>query len=276
MPKLERSRLLDFLSKPRSEREIAEHFNVPTRLASYQLSEAIKSGHVLITEKPPFKTNKCSNDKLKRPSEFVYVLRNSPMFAEGRAKSGARTGDLAKAKGYAFSVRLPPCVQTSTEGTAFNRRVSSRPFQETESRHLTVRQLKARSPMATELDASSTTLKFSEQRSFGRSQGYKTEITDDNVKALSHAEVIHLLEALLERPLAFLELHGRFGATRQTIRGMVRNGLLIEIWGPKAIGIRFKLTKKGKAHLKELEAAAKFDPAIREKSFIRLKRTTSL
>lgn len=88
---------------------------------------------------------------------------------------------------------------------------------------------------------------------------------------LSHAKRLQLFQASLKEPLTFLDLHGRFGVSKQTIRRLVKNGLLMEVWGPKAIGVRFKLSKKGKIYLKELEAAAKYEPKVREKDFIRLK-----
>jgi hypothetical protein len=88
---------------------------------------------------------------------------------------------------------------------------------------------------------------------------------------LSDAKRFQLFQALLKEPLPFLDLHGRFGVSKQTIRRLVKNGLLMEVWGPKSIGVRFKLSKKGKIHLKELEAAAKYESKMREKDFIRLK-----
>jgi hypothetical protein len=44
-----------------------------------------------------------------------------------------------------------------------------------------------------------------------------------------------------------------------------------EVWGPKAVGLRFKLTRKGKAYLRELEAAAKCEPKIKKKAFIKFR-----
>jgi hypothetical protein len=95
-------------------------------------------------------------------------------------------------------------------------------------------------------------------------------------KSLSNAKKLQLFQALLEEPLPFLDVHARFGVSKQTIRRLVKNGLLVEMWGPKAIGVRFKLSKKGKNYLKEFEAAAKYEPRMKEKSFIRLKHRTSL
>jgi len=88
---------------------------------------------------------------------------------------------------------------------------------------------------------------------------------------LSHAQSLQLFRALLKEPLPFLELHGRFGISKQIIKRLVKNGLLTEMWGPKAVGVRFKLTSKGKIYLKELEGAAKYEPKMRESVFIPLK-----
>lgn len=48
------------------------------------------------------------------------------------------------------------------------------------------------------------------------------------------------------------ELHVRFGVSKQTVKRLVKNEFLTEMWGPKAIGVRFKLSKKGKRYLKKL------------------------
>jgi len=99
---------------------------------------------------------------------------------------------------------------------------------------------------------------------------------DAEASRLSHAQRLRLFQALLREPLPFLELHGRFGVSKQTIRGLVKNRLLRETWGPKAIGVRLALTSKGKTHLKGLEAAARIEPATKEGVFIRLKHRASI
>lgn len=90
-------------------------------------------------------------------------------------------------------------------------------------------------------------------------------------KRLSFAKRLQLFRALSRAPLSFLDLHVRFGVSKQTIRRLVKNHFLVEVWGSNDIGVQFKLTKESKNHLKELEAAAKYDSKIAEKSPIRLK-----
>jgi len=80
----------------------------------------------------------------------------------------------------------------------------------------------------------------------------------------------------LKKPLPFLDVHCRFGVSRETIMTLVKNGFLIEIWGPKAVGMTLKLSNKGKAYLKKLEAASKYEPKMRKNAIIRLKRSTIL
>lgn len=90
-------------------------------------------------------------------------------------------------------------------------------------------------------------------------------------KRLSFAKRLQLFRALSREPLSFLDLHVRFGVSKQTIRRLVKNRFLVEVWGSNDIGVQFKLTKESKNHLKELEATAKYDSKIAEKSLIRLK-----
>lgn len=93
---------------------------------------------------------------------------------------------------------------------------------------------------------------------------------------LSHAQKIYLLRALQKEPLTFLDLHVLFGASKQTIRRLVKRGFLNEAWGPKAIGLRFKLSEKGRSYLNELEAASKYESKTTRKDFIRLKNKAFL
>jgi hypothetical protein len=91
-------------------------------------------------------------------------------------------------------------------------------------------------------------------------------------KRLSYAMRLKLYQALSKEPMSFLDLHVRFGVSKQTIRRLVKNGFLREVWGPNAIGVRFKLANKSKNHLKKLEAAARNNLKIKEKTIIRLKQ----
>jgi len=101
--------------------------------------------------------------------------------------------------------------------------------------------------------------------------GRKGWWNNEENKRLPHAKRLLLFQALRKEPLPFLDVHVRFGVSKQTVRRLVNNGLLMEEWGPKAIGVRFKLSKKGKMYLKKLEAAAKYESKVGEKEFIRLK-----
>lgn len=104
----------------------------------------------------------------------------------------------------------------------------------------------------------------------GRKDTYRTNTTEH----LSQVKRLQLFRALLKQPLPFLDLHVRFGVSKQTVRSFVRRGLVTEIWGPKAVGLRFKLSRKGMFHLKELEKASWYDPKLSKRSMIHLKRGT--
>jgi len=106
--------------------------------------------------------------------------------------------------------------------------------------------------------------------------GRKTESDSEGGSRLLYAQRLLLFKTLLKKPLPFLEVHGRFGVSKSTMTSLVKNGFLIEMWGPKAVGVRLKLSNKGKAYLKELEAASKYEPKMRKNAIIQLKRSTML
>lgn len=102
-------------------------------------------------------------------------------------------------------------------------------------------------------------------------RGEKVILGGEEVEHLTNAKRLLFLRALEKEPLAFLDLHVRFGASKQTIRSLVKRGLLKEVWGPKAVGVRFKLSGKGKGHLEKLEAASEYELRTTRRNFVRLK-----
>jgi len=278
MSKLNRPSLLKFLSKPRFIHEVAEHYGISKKLANFHLREAIKSGQVLVSEKPILQTLRSSNAKLKRFSGFVYVFRNSPMLADGWTKFRVRgTNNLiSKSKSDVFSIRFVSKTHGSLGKGVLSHRLSGYTFEEPTNSNAIEHHFKTSGRLTSEFEASSGKVKLVKRKRVDQLLRHGTWSTEEEVKPLSYVERIRLFQALFEKPLPFLDLHGRFGVSKQTIRGLVKNGLLMEVWGPKAIGVRFKLTNKGKIWLRELEAAANYEPKMRETALIRLKDRLSL
>jgi len=106
--------------------------------------------------------------------------------------------------------------------------------------------------------------------------GRKSESNSGSGHRLSDAQRLLLFKALLKKPLPFLEVHSQFGILRPAITSLVKNGFLIEMWGPKAVGVRFKLSDKGEVYLRKLEAASRCDPTMRKSATIRLKRVSTV
>jgi len=266
MSKLDHLRLLKFLSKPRFAHEVAEHYGISKKLANFHLREAIKSGQVLISEKPVLQTLRSSNGKLKRFGGFVYVFRKSSMLADGGAKFTVRG-----VKNLTFKSK----TRGSLRKGVFNRKFSGFTFGETSGPGVIVCHFKTSGPLTPEFDVCSAKVKLAKGRTIDQ-LGHRAQSSQGEVKPLSYVERTRLFQTLSKEPLAFLDLHGRFGVSKQTIKGLVKSGLLMEMWGPKAVGVRFKLTNKGRTYLKELEEAAKYEPKIRETSLIRLKQKIPL
>jgi hypothetical protein len=93
----------------------------------------------------------------------------------------------------------------------------------------------------------------------------------EGLTRLSHAAELRLFQTLENQSLPFLELHIRVGVSKRAMRGFVSRGLLTELWGKNSVGMRYKLSSKGKAHLNELQTAAEYESSSREKGLIRLK-----
>jgi len=88
---------------------------------------------------------------------------------------------------------------------------------------------------------------------------------------LSEFRKLQLFQTLIKQPLPILDLRTRFGISKQTLKGLCKKGLVAEVWGPRTVGLRFKLTQRGKTYLDELKAAAKYDSHVSKRGVIRLK-----
>jgi len=256
MSKFDRSRLLKFLSEPRFVHEVAEHYRISKKLAYCHLQEAIESGQVLISKKPVTKILQDSTGKFKRFRDFVYVFRESPILVPTWTKFMVKgpKDSISKSKSDTFYVRFRSDVPKTRRKGVIARELSGIIFKG---------------------EASSAKIESTSCKTLNHLLRRRPPSTQDEVKFISQAKKIQLFQALLKEPSTFLDLHSRFGVSKQTVRRLVKNDILAETWGSKGIGLRFKLTDKGKTYLKELEAAAKFEPRIREKAFIRLKHRVS-
>ncbi len=101
----------------------------------------------------------------------------------------------------------------------------------------------------------------------------RKEVNSNNQKLghFSNATALRLFEALSKEPMEFLRLHTSFGVSKRTVRGFVRNGWLTETWGRGGVGIRFRLSEKGRNYLKSLEEYSKYETKPNLRNFIRLK-----
>jgi hypothetical protein len=271
MSKLDQSRLLQFLRKPRFVREVAEHFGISTKLVNLHLREAIKSGHVLISKKPIFQASETSKDKLKWSGGFLYVLRDSSMTDDSITKLGiGEPKNRASKPKYNFSFVRSAKVHGSVEKKAYKKSSELSAAQKTERPRNPHVNLDTTPSLTSKLNLPPSKVKMDKGVRTEHLLDHETQSTRD-AKFLSNGEKICLLRTLL-KPANFLDLHGRFGVSKETVKSLMKNGLLTEVWGPKDIGLNFKLTRKGKAYLRELEAAAKCEPKMKKKAFIKLKQ----
>jgi len=272
MSKLDHVSLSKFLSKPRFLHEVAEHYGISKELAEFHLRGAVKSGQVLISERPVFQTLRLSNRRKKRSGGFVYVSEKSPGLVNNWTRFSLKTLCVSTgSKGEAVSVRFLSSTDALKAREVFDRKLPGSFGEGTTDSRVDKHRLKATGSLVPPFDGSRSKVKLSRQRSVDQLLRNMPRSVAEEAKSISQVERIRLFRALVKEPLPFLDLHGRFGVSKQIVRRLIKNGFLRETWGPKAIGVRFKLTNKGRVHLRELEAAAKYEPTVRETTFIRLK-----
>lgn len=277
MSKLERSRLLDFLSKPHYKREIAEHFSVPATYVNQHLQEAVKSGQVLVSEKPVVKTtSKSRGAMVEKIEDFLYISRNSRFLVDNLLKMnvsnvGRRT---SKPDNHLIPIKFLPTSPILARSKSLKHRNSTYKLKETDSQHSIGRGQPKESLISRFFDSLTSKMKLAHGSVRNKRLRYKTPPNRSERKSLSYMEKLRLFKTLSNKPLPFLEIHKHFAISKQTITRFVEKGLLEEKWGPKDIGVKYRLTKKGRAYLRQLEAATHLESTRWKSIFIRLKMRT--
>lgn len=272
MSKIDRDSLLKFLSIPRFAHEVAEHYGVSKKLASFHLRKAIESGHVLMSERPVFQIARDPIDMTRKLSGVAYIFRNSPVLSNGWARFGAKmSAPSINTAPDALSIKFVPKRSSSPAKRLPKCKPQNLASEETDGSGIPVDRLKLKDKLRSEFGISTPKVRLGKRKTIGELLEHRTRSATPRASSLSQVEKIRLFQALLKAPLSFLDIHGRFGVSKQVVRGFTKNGLLQEVWGPESIGLRFKLTGKGKIHLRELEAAAKTGSRIKKTTLVRLK-----
>jgi hypothetical protein len=267
-----RFNLPEFLSKPRFLHEIVEHYEVSKKTAVFHLREAMKSGEVLVSEAPAFRTIKDSTGNLKKLSGFLYVYHESPILVRrGSRFSMLKTDNSIPEFGRTACVNFLSKPHDVSETVTLARRSTGPAHVEKANSEDIGAKLRASSRFVSKLNVSSVRV-ASAKETRSNSLPPSKEYSNSKLKPLLNAEKIRLFQALLKEPLPFLDMHDRFNVSRQTISRLVSRGMLIETWGSRGVGVRFKLTHKGKACLAQLEGASRYEPRIRESPLTRLKQ----
>lgn len=272
MGRLARFSLLKFLSRPRLVHEIAEHYGVSKWTAVFHLREAMKSGQVLASKAPVFRTIKDSSGSLKKLRGFAYVYHKSPILApkDSRYAPNSNHNSISDLGTTSRTISLPEPNDASWKAKSKHGQTSSSFVNKTSPENL-VANLEANDSLISKLNVSLARVAPANHARLSCLPPSRL-YSNSKSKPLLYVEKIRLFQALLREPLSFLDLHCQFNVSRQTITRLVKKGLLMETWGSKGVGVTFKLTSKGKTYLKELEAAARYKPRLAESPLTRLKQ----
>lgn len=276
MRKLNRSTLLEFLSKPHYTHEVADHFHISSSYANYHLKEAAKSGQILVSEKPVFKSLSNFRAAFKQTGGFLYVSRSSPLLTKDSSQTtqNERKQSVPVLIAEAMQVKFASKAQSQKNEADTEGNISAFTDRKTNTIPVGTSRLKSKTNLFSPfLNILAARGKSGDPGPMARLTDHERPPAQRSYEPLSHTERIHLFESMLNRPSTFLELHGRFGVSRQVIEGFVQKGLLKKVWGPRNIGVTFTLSKKGEKYFGELKAAASFNPPKRRK-VLHLKRET--
>jgi predicted DNA-binding protein YlxM (UPF0122 family) len=266
-----RFNLAEFLSKPRFLHEIAEHYGVSRETAVIHLREAMKSGQILISEAPVFQTIKDFSGNLKKLRGFVYVYHKSPILFDKDAKLSLPKTDNSKRELRSDShASFSKSNGKSTKATLERGGLKFASVEKANHESSKAR-VKTNHSLISKLKVSSTKVSSVNHLRSSRLLPSKPYSSSKPAPQLN-VEKIRFFQALVKEPLPFIDIHTQFNVSRQTITRLVKKGLLMETWGYKGVGVRFKLTSKGKAWLAQLEEASKCEPRIRESPLTRLKQ----
>jgi predicted DNA-binding protein YlxM (UPF0122 family) len=272
MGRPKRLNLLEFLSKPRFLHEIVEHYKVSKKTAVFHLREAMKSGQVLVSEAPAFQTIKDSTGKLKKLGGFLYVYQKSPILVgNGTRLSMLETDNFISELGNTSHISFLLKPNDVLGKATLERGPTSPALVKKGNPKNRGAKLRANRSLISKLNVSSAKVTSAKSTTLSRLLSSK-QYSNSKFEPLLNVEKIRLFQALLKEPLPFLDIRNRFNISRQAITRLVKRELLTETWGSKGVGLRFKLTSKGKAYLKQLEEASKYELKIRESPLTRLKQ----
>ncbi len=258
MPNTDCSDLLNFLSEPRSLREVAEHFGILASVAAAYLQKAIEQKQVLVCRYSGEPSIKSPRRRKQRQTLF-YISRDSNLLSKGLT-------------GFAISKVVKTQIRAGGETTFV--KFSSKSA--TKSRFSSMVE-NASGSLEHELEPQPLPrIKMCKESIVKSARRYTLDLhqplLQSRTQSFSTAEKLSMLTTLSRRPLSYLDLHTLFGIPKLTVKTLIKNGLVEEVWGPKNIGIRFRLTRKGKEHLKRLKTAARLGEDKIRKATIRLKQ----
>ncbi len=249
-----RSRVLNFLSEPRSLKEVAEYLGASTSVARRHIRGAIKQGQIWVCEYPRH-SDLNHSDKHRLRETVFYISKNSYMLSK------RLTG---------FSVVGVAKMQRIRSATTFVK------FHSKTSKYRLYSRDNAANLERSELMKTSFPKTRKSRDKLMRGNHRHGRVTAKPLRqsqfhSLSAAERLSMLRALSLQPLSYLELHGGLNVSRQMVKTFTKNGLIKEMWGPRDIGVRFRLTGKGEQYLKRLDAASRLGKDKIRKATIQLK-----
>jgi len=249
--------LLNFLSEPRSLKEIAKHLGISSSTAGDYLQKAFEQNLILICR---FQRNtglKAQKEQRLHETLF-YISRDSHLLPKGLTGFNAtrilQIREVAKSKNAWIKFSSKDTNKASFSSVNEN----------------------ASDSLEHELGSKTFPKIGKSKEKMARNVQRPVDIiyrplTRSQARTFSAAEKLSMLKALSRKSLSYLDLHVRFNVSKQVIGTFVKNGLIKETWGSENIGVRLLLTEKGEKQLRRLKMASMLEKDKVRKATIQLK-----
>ena len=225
--------------------------------SKYHLREEVKPGQIMVNPQAAFRRVSRLRGKLRQRDMSMYVAPNSPLFTG----SPQRATDLYKAlvpSSADWKVRMRFYSGFQEAGGSSARSIASFSNEKADVREGALRQRKSEANLVSVLSSVHAVKGRPTARKKLVFAGLFSRSSGDRHSLVSEPQKLHLFGALVEHPKPFAELQAIFHVSRQNVETLVRKGLLAEVWGPGEIGVKFKLTQKGKKYLEMLREASNY------------------
>ncbi len=238
--------LADFLKKPRSVEEVADHFHVTERLVISRLREGLTRGKISLIRSPLRLRETEAGSQLRRIPKELRVSQESELIRKVRIlRAGPRNQSLhLTGKGFSRSPKFQSDIATAlpTGGIALK---LSKPLMRRAKNKL---------------------------RSNPSSRQALVNLSRERKLLLGPSDLMRILSHVKAHPTTIADTRETLTISGAELKRLIRIGLLKESWGRGGVGVTIRLSQEGLRQLTWMKEASKLDQRAKRALFVSLKQ----